>query len=256
MSLAFADKGPGYFSNTTPAERVEDLLKFYGLSKWGFVVYRCTCGDDARWARFMTRLNTNKDHVLREIYHKPELADALEWSVQEDPSLDGATKDEVRRRFRKWVNSKPEIPNGLDDFKKQFFMRENPRYNYCIHVDSDAMESVTPQPPVIGGPEGPMSGYVNVVRADENWDLPDFDRFDWHSYESSKACNVEDKDYSEDEDEDDYDEGEPEIEGSRLHDVGWMMVDATTLVPETYSTFIKSPSWDRLYCRPPKILER
>ncbi|GAB1731280.1 hypothetical protein NU195Hw_g4249t1 [Hortaea werneckii] len=100
MSLAFADKQPGYFSNTTPAERVEDLLKFYGLSKWGFIVYRCTYGDDARWARFMTRLNTHKDHLLREVYHKPELADALDWNVQEHPSLNSATKAEVRRRFR------------------------------------------------------------------------------------------------------------------------------------------------------------
>lgn len=40
------------------------------------------------------------------------------------------------------------------------------------------MESVTPQPSVFGGPEGPMIGHVNVVRADENWNLPDFGRFD------------------------------------------------------------------------------
>lgn len=44
-----------------------------------------------------------------------------------------------------------------------------------------------------------------------------------------------------DEDEDDYDEGEPEIEGSRLHDVVWMMVDATSLVLATYSTLVKDP---------------
>lgn len=126
--------------------------------------------------------------------------------MQEDPSLNGTTKDEVRRRFKKWVNLKAEIPNGFDDFKRQFLMRENPRYNYCIHVDSDAMESVTPQPPVLGG------------------------------------------------DEDDYDEGEPEIEGSNLYDVGWMMVDVTSLVPARYSTLIKNPLWDGLYrSRPPKM---
>lgn len=80
-----------------------------------------------------------------------------------------------------------------------------------------------------------MSCYVNVVRADEDWDQPDFDRFDWKNYESSKARNVENRggDENEDEDEDDYDEGEPEIEGSRLHDVGRMMVNVTSLVPAT-----------------------
>ncbi|RMY45146.1 hypothetical protein D0864_15496 [Hortaea werneckii] len=202
MSLAFADKRPGYFSNTKPAERVEDLLKFYGLAKWGFIVYRCTYGGDARWARFMTRLNTRKDHLLREVYHKPKL---------EDLSLDGATRDGIRRRFREWENFKAEIPNGLDEFKEQFLMRENPRYNSCIHVDSDAMESVTP-------------------------------RFRRTGRTNDRLHN--------------YDESEPEVEGSRLYDVGWMMVDATSLVPAAYSTFIKSSSWDRLYCRPPKILER
>ncbi|KAI7153368.1 hypothetical protein KC349_g8403 [Hortaea werneckii] len=259
MSLAFADKESGYFSNKTPAKRVEDLLKFYRLPKWGFIVFRCTYGDDARWARFMARLNTHKDHILREVYDKPELTDALDWNVQEDLSLGGATKGEVRRRFREWVKSKADIPNGLVDFKEQFLMCENPRYNYCIHVDSDAMESMTPQPPDLGGPEGPVSGYVNVVRADEDWDLPDFGRFDWRSYESSTAGDVEDRGNDEDENEDeddDYDEGELEIEGSRLHDVGWMEVDATSLVPATYTTLIKNPLWDSLYYRPSEMLER
>lgn len=99
-----------------------------------------------------------------------------------------------------------------------------------------------------------MTGYVNIVRADETWDLPDFDRFDWKSYKALDADKDDHED--EDEDEDNYDEGEPEIEGSRLYDVGWMMVDATSLVPAAYSAFIKSSSWDRLYCRLPKIMER
>lgn len=93
----------------------------------------------------MTRLNTHKDHILREVYHKPELVDALDGNVEEDTSLDGATENEIRRRFREWVDSKADIPNGLDDFKKKFLMRENLRYNYCVPVDSDAMESVTPR---------------------------------------------------------------------------------------------------------------
>lgn len=87
----------------------------------------------------MTRLNTHRDHVLRKVYYKPELVDALDWSVQRDPSLDGATRYRIRRRFRKWVNFKAEIPNGLDEFKEQSLMRENPRYKHCIPVDSDAM---------------------------------------------------------------------------------------------------------------------
>lgn len=103
MSLTFADKGPDYISNSTPAERVECLLKSYGLSQWGFAVFRCTYGVDARWVRFVTRLNTHNEHNFREVYHKPDSADALDWSVQEDLSLHGAAKDEIRRQFNEWV---------------------------------------------------------------------------------------------------------------------------------------------------------
>lgn len=87
----------------------------------GFIVYGCTYGGDARWARLMTRLNTYKDHILPELYHKPDLADSLDWSVQEDSSVDGATGDETRRRFRAWVSFKAEIPIALDGFKASFF---------------------------------------------------------------------------------------------------------------------------------------
>lgn len=272
--LLFAqDKGPGYLSNSTEAQRIEDLLSFYGLTKWGFVVYRCTYGDDERWAQFMARLNTHRDAVLRAFYHKPELVESYDWNVHEDPSLEGATKDEVRRRFRQWVTttSQMEIPGGLEDFKKAAIMRENPRYNYCVHVDLDAMDSVMQQPAGAIGLDCPVSGYVNLVRADRGWDLPDFDRFDWASHESLKAAEAEKQERNEEEDgdeyedeeeyededeyEDEYDKGEPEIEGSRLTDVGWLMVCAGSLVPETFAALIRSFVWDIKYRRPPKVME-
>ena len=53
-----------------------------------------------------------------------------------------------------------------------------------------------------------------------------------------------------------YDEGESEIEGSRLSDVGWMMVKVDSLIPETYATLIKGFMWDNIYCRPPQVMER
>ncbi|KAK3110182.1 hypothetical protein LTR53_015798 [Teratosphaeriaceae sp. CCFEE 6253] len=256
IGLLFAhDKGPGYSSNTTPAQRIQDLQTFYGLPKWGFVLYRCTYGDDERWHRFLARLTTHRDAVLRDHYHLPALADSHDWAVQDDASLNGATRDEVRRRFRRWVaaDAAAEIPDGMDDSTKAGLMSENPRYNYCVLVDAEAMSSVLQQAPVLGGEDGPITGHVTLIRADEDWDLPDFDRFDWSMHGAADAIADDGED---DEGEDEYDEGEPALEGSRLRDVGWMRVGVDSLVPETYATLTKGFMWDKLYCRPPKVMER
>jgi hypothetical protein len=110
------------------------------------------------------------------------------------------------------------------------------------------------------------------VRADEEWDLPDFDHFDWTKYESEKqqkreSCDkaaVEEdeeaddqEDYDDDEDYDDYDDydqGQPEIEGSRRVSVGWMKIYAGSLVP-AYSTLFRSQLWDHFYRRPPQVVD-
>lgn len=263
MGTLFAEgKGFGYVSNVSEPKKIRDLNQFYGLTKWGWVIYRCTYGDDDAWARFLERFNNHLAQVLREDYQmEPEFFASYECNVQEDPSgLDGATKDEVRRRFRQLRESlvADEIPTNLEDFKKQAAMRENPRFNYCIHVDTEALEQCL-QP--LTYVEGTIPGHVNLVRADKDWRMPDFDRFDWDKHESEKqkqesGDGQDDVEAREDDDEDDYDEGEPEIEGSRLFDVGWMKVKVETLLPEMYETLIRAFLWDRFYCRPPEVLDR
>ena len=64
--------------------------------KWGFVIYRCTYGDDARWARFMDILNARVRQSL-EFEGALDLMNSLDWTVQEDPTLQDASKDEVRK---------------------------------------------------------------------------------------------------------------------------------------------------------------
>lgn len=48
-------------------------------------------------------LNKLKDAMLGDYYDSPELADSVDWIVQEGPSLASASKDEVRDRFKRWV---------------------------------------------------------------------------------------------------------------------------------------------------------
>jgi hypothetical protein len=63
--------------------------------KWGFVIYRCTYDDDAAWERFMAHLNT-RTRLSLESYKDGDLFPRIDWSVQQDPSLDGASVEEVR----------------------------------------------------------------------------------------------------------------------------------------------------------------
>ena len=181
MSLLFShNKGTQYTLETTTAEQIQDLLSFYRLQRWGFVIYRCTYGNDDAWASFMRHLNQRtKQHVLTDTYDSPNLAGSLDWNVQEDQSLDGASKDEVRRRFKQWVASsaRAEFPSDLDADKTRFLPIENPRYNYCIHVDRASLNSVVKHASQPDQPDLKKRGWVNLIRADESWDYPDFDRF-------------------------------------------------------------------------------
>lgn len=261
MGLFFAqDKGNIYTLDSSEAQRIRDLQSFYGLEKWGFIIYRCTYGDDDAWTQFMSRLDQHRDRILRDHYRTPDLVDSYDWDVQHDPTLHGATKDEVRRRFKQWraTNSQAEVPDHLEGYKRAALLRENPRYNYCIHVDAEAMQSVLEQSAAYIDAGAALIGYVNLIRADESWDLPDFDRFDWsvnRPLNRDVPRNEDEVDGDVDED-DEYDEGELDIEGSRLHDVGWMKVKVESLLPEMYATLVKGFMWDKLYRRPPTIVER
>jgi len=76
--------------------RVRAVLEQDPNSKWGFVIYRCTYGDDAAWERFIAHLNTRTRLTLEEEYKEADLFPRIDWSVQEDLSLDGAGTEEVR----------------------------------------------------------------------------------------------------------------------------------------------------------------
>jgi hypothetical protein len=199
-----------------------------------------------------------------------DLVPSYDWFVVEDPALDGASKDEVRRRFRQLRTSllETELPDDLDDYKKLAITNEWPRYNFCIHVGSEALQSALDQGCAYSTPTSPSSSHVNVIRADDSWENPDFDRFDWAKYEAVKEIEKkrrresddgavegdEDDDEEDDDEDDEFDGPEPEIEGSRLHDVGRMKVRADSLL-QAYASLQKVWSWDHIYQRPPLMVE-
>ena len=76
-------------------EHIRQDLERNPALKWGFIVYRCTYGDDDAWAKFMEYLNTRVRLNLIEDDCE-DLWDRLDWCVQEDPALDNATSEDVR----------------------------------------------------------------------------------------------------------------------------------------------------------------
>jgi len=212
----------------TETERINDMLNHYGLQKWGFVIYRCTYEDDSAWDRFMHRLNTSKDCMLIDTYDDKYLARRLNWNVQQDPSLNRATKDQVRDVFRAWVDTdaRSEIPTSAEhQHNLKALLHDNPRYKYCIHVDAELMRSVLDGPPPTKSDLHGVS-YVNLIRADDSWEAWVKEPAEFH------------------------DECEPELEGRTSFDVGWMKVPVDRLIPKVYERLVDDFMWDCFCVRP------
>jgi len=97
---------------------------------------------------------------------------------------------------------------------------------------------------VLAGPKPPdldldSVTYVNLI--DMSWAPPDPATYDWE---------VTGKDPGTD---DPADEGEAEVKGSKLYDVGWMKVNAAMLAPRAYNVMGGS-GWHGSYRRPPQVV--
>lgn len=65
-------------------------------TKWGFVVYRCTYGDNAAWEHMMNRLNIQARASL-ESEDAADLFPRIDWAVQENPEWDEAGPEFIKR---------------------------------------------------------------------------------------------------------------------------------------------------------------
>ena len=114
----------------------------------------------------MATLHWNMSQAFS-IFKATDLADSLDMRVVSDQStFDGASVDRVRDAFRAWIDS-AEAKEERKNAPYQSPLRY-PRYNYCVHVHADAVDSVVrraPQPPK---PDLRSVGYVNLVKLDKN----------------------------------------------------------------------------------------
>ncbi|TLD39590.1 hypothetical protein E2P81_ATG00577 [Venturia nashicola] len=165
-----------------PADvREVQAQRWLSQKKWGFVLYRCTYGDDATWARFMDvfeamgRCHTMEDSTLNA---------TLAFDVREDKVLfqsDDLTT--VREHFNTWIHSE-DVQSELREEEHQEYDGDadllhrihcvqintskpayltRPRYSYFIYVDNSAMESVLAHQSKPDLWRGNYCGWVNVV---------------------------------------------------------------------------------------------
>jgi hypothetical protein len=220
-------------SLASPQRVISECLKNEKNDKWGWVIYRTTYDDDEGWTRFKQFIiQQSRDNIAKS--DAPEIADSLEWTFVEDrATLDGASKDHLRARFKQWASEavKTEQPRVEDHRFGTFGI---PRYTYFIDVDEGALKSVVydaPQPP-----EADLwgVGYVNFV--DANWKPL-----------SELTFDGEDVDAGEE------DVHEP-IDGCTEENVGWMRIASHMVGAGFYQAMMGYPDvWYVMYQRPPEI---
>ncbi|THX30884.1 hypothetical protein D6D12_03245 [Aureobasidium pullulans] len=204
----------------------------YGVQKWGFVVYRCTYDDDEAWAQLMEHIKTRTIDSIK--------SDGIETGMID--RLDLPFVADLRNGFLKTPNSRA---SDSDEDLLDSLLAMTPRYNFCIHVDARSLESIVRRdPPILASPamitgDRSKEGYVNLIRADSGWS--------WDEYDPA-TFDRESEGYELDEDS--LDENEVEVEGCKLHDVGWMKISPDGMMPTFYGYAIGSSYWDVAYVRP------
>lgn len=72
-----------------------------GFRRWGFRIYRCKYDDEDAWNRYVGNLETKLRKGLEATGSDYMLTPYHEWTIVEDhEALDGASKADVRSRFR------------------------------------------------------------------------------------------------------------------------------------------------------------
>ncbi|WQF79052.1 hypothetical protein CDEST_04066 [Colletotrichum destructivum] len=174
-----------------------------GIHKWGFVVYRCTYGDDELWNRYLTRLKRFCHDDLVENRRAELLEQNLDWVVIEDRvMLDNASRSDM------------------------------PRFRYCLYVDKQCLDTVIQFQEANDGTALFKSSLPPMVFAfiDRTWTpdgtdgTDDDDDDDCGEYEVEGVKEEKDGE-EEDEEEDDDDEGEEDEEENEANDGGYPLID-------------------------------
>jgi hypothetical protein len=132
---------------------------------WGYVIYRTsyTTTSDPDWAAVIAKLNRYcyaaiaAFRDLEEFQFQPNVHSLVYEGcrnvIVQDPNLEGASTDAIRKRHIQWVESRA-FDRGLGI----------PRFDYCLVLDDRSIRSIlaSSDPDDKSG----MVGYVNVIDCD------------------------------------------------------------------------------------------
>ncbi|KAK4166887.1 hypothetical protein QBC43DRAFT_376851 [Cladorrhinum sp. PSN259] len=240
------------FASLNAADKIDRHLRLDGHRLWGFVMYRCTYGNDAAWRECVRRIEAEVRSGM-DLFNGHDLLQEGRFRltvIEDAATLDGASTGVVRGHFREWCarmvreeqGSEEEVRSRQQQQQQELkvLLRDGGlpvRYEFCVQIDEDSMRSVVSD-------EG--EGWVNLIKGD------------WKprgatsgAPESQGAQHNDDEgDFTDDEDDDDE---YPPIEGCTEEDVGWMKVLLVSLMPGTYANLRDAYLWNIQYRRPPDI---
>lgn len=116
-------------------------MQMRGFFHWGFAIYRCEYSDDVLFERFIDYLREQAERHHRQCHQDRTTGLYLRWTIMQDcETLDGATKDQVRRLFVEWRDGLSVERDGPGaDHRITPYL---PRFEYCVHVGRDSLDSL------------------------------------------------------------------------------------------------------------------
>lgn len=151
-----SQRTPNRETDFNNADNIERQLQEDGHKVWGWVIYWCTYESDEAWAEFMRRLRYYIEDTLQ-FDNALDMQPSLDYQVFEDRErFDMAHPSAVLEHFAQWVATAPQREQGEGKYPAR-----SQRYNYCLHVDQEALQSI------VNGPNPPAdnlgNGFVNLV---------------------------------------------------------------------------------------------
>jgi hypothetical protein len=125
----------------------EAKLQSMGADRWGWVIYRCSFARefDAAWEDLKHRMQQGlRASIARS--DAPGVAETTDFVFVEDPALEDAPIDELRRRFQQWVREDTGRDIEAGDGVQPAL---GPRHNFFVRWDG----------------EGMWGGYVGLIQA-------------------------------------------------------------------------------------------
>jgi hypothetical protein len=208
-------------------QRIEDAL-LPDHRKWGWIIYRTTYGDDAKWSQFITTFQTLVREITLMKDGGSQHVNYIDFPVRQHSGFDKANAKDLRAHFKAWRFSDDTFEEQQLDPSQREILLESERYKYFIRVDAESMQSVLDM--------------VGTTALDGAW--VDLIQVDWPEIDSDDEGKQSGK----------TEEGFPPIEGMTNYEIGFQRVPIDQLYPTCWLDKMTIP--EKWYTRPPGLTYR